>query len=73
MRGAQALNGSVEGNVFTWLPYSAARSFEAGVANTLLAAYLLAHVPEWLVYSHLGRHRRGHDAPISPNGGSAYD
>jgi MFS family permease len=47
-----ALNGGVEGSLFTWLPYLAAQSFDTGTANLLLTAYLLAYVPGRLTHSY---------------------
>jgi len=53
MGGALILSGGVEGSLFTWLPYFAARFFEPSVANLLLTAFLLAYVPGRLCYSYL--------------------
>jgi fucose permease len=49
---ALALNGGVEGSLFTWLPYLAAQSFDTGTANLLLTAYLLAYVPGRFTHSY---------------------
>ena len=50
---ALALNGGVEGSLFTWLPYFAAQPFESSTANLLLTAYLLTYVPGRLTYSYV--------------------
>lgn len=48
---AVAVNGGVEGSLFTWLPYFAAQQFPAGTANLVLSAFLVAFLPGRLVYS----------------------
>jgi MFS family permease len=53
MGGALILSGGVEGSLFTWLPYFAARFFEPGTANLLLTVYLLGYVPGRLFYGYL--------------------
>lgn len=53
MGGALILSGGVEGSLFTWLPYFAARFFESGTANLLLTVYLFGYVPGRLFYGYL--------------------
>jgi len=48
---AVAVNGGVEGSLFTWLPYFAAQQFPEATANLVLSAFLAAFLPGRLTYS----------------------
>jgi fucose permease len=48
---AVVLTGGIEGSLFTWLPYFAARRLDEGTASLVLSAFLLAYVPARLFYS----------------------
>lgn len=48
---AVAVNGGVEGSLFTWLPYFAAQQFPESTANLVLSAFLVAFLPGRLLYS----------------------
>ncbi|WP_123534934.1 MFS transporter [Halosimplex salinum] len=53
MTGVLVLNGGIEGTLFTWLPYFAARQLPATAANLVLSTFLAAYVPGRLAYSYL--------------------
>jgi len=53
MAAALALNGGIEGTLFTWLPYFAARQFSDATASLVLSTFLAAYVPGRLVYSYV--------------------
>ncbi|NHN47872.1 MFS transporter [Halostella sp. JP-L12] len=51
MCAALVITGGIEGSLFTWLPYFAARRLDDGTASLVLSAFLLAYVPARLFYS----------------------
>ncbi|QLH76227.1 MFS transporter [Halosimplex rubrum] len=53
MTGVLVFNGGIEGTLFTWLPYFAARQLPAAEANLVLSTFLAAYVPGRLAYSYL--------------------
>ncbi|MFB6140909.1 MAG: sugar MFS transporter [Halosimplex sp.] len=53
MAGVLVFNGGVEGTLFTWLPYFAARQLPPAQANLVLSVFLAAYVPARFTYSHL--------------------
>jgi MFS family permease len=53
MTAALALNGGIEGSLFTWLPTFAAAGLPDAAANLVLSTFLVAYVPARLFYSAL--------------------
>ena len=48
---AVAVNGGLEGSLFTWLPYFAAQQLPESTANLVLSTFLAAFLPGRLTYS----------------------